>query len=130
MLQAKEAIRPLFELIGSAEFDTESAALQALRTIGKEAKKFCIEQLKCRPITKNNERAAILASSFELDDELAECILSELEDPEVQKKEHLATYLVLALSELKKPKALRLQAIANLLPPSVQHEVKVIITSC
>lgn len=129
-LKEKSAVKPLFELIGTTDFEIESASLRALSEIGDASKKFCIEQLQGRPITKNNERAAILASSLTLDDDLAECILTQLEDPEVQRREQLAVYLVLALSELKKPKALRLQAIVNFLPPSVQHEVNTIITSC
>ena len=128
-LHAKEAIKPLFELIGDEQFEIESAALQALSLIGKEAHNFCISQLKERPITKNNERAAILASSLGSDPELAVTLLEQLEDPQIQKNERLATYLVLACSDLPKSLYSRFSEIGKKMPDAVREEMDQIINS-
>lgn len=128
-LNAKAAIKPLFELIGNETFDTESAALIALSQIGKETLDFCISQLHSRPITKNNERAAILASSLHKDERFYEALLQELEDPQIQKNERLATYLVLACAELPHIFVDRFKKIASHLPAALQEEIKQIIKS-
>jgi len=122
-LQASEAIKLLFGMIGTEDFETESACIQALCQIGKSAKDFVLEQLAARPITKNNERAAIVCSSLDVDDQLAEAIICQLEDPEVQRIASLATYLVLALPKVPEPLKMRFKALLPRMPESVREEM-------
>ncbi len=128
-LKAKDAIKLLFGIIGTENFDTESAAILSLGLIGQPAREFCLEQLASRPITKNNERAAIVASSLKCDDELTEAIIGELEDPAVQKIESLATYLVLACSEISPKFKERFKLLASKMPDSVRQEMTTILKS-
>ncbi len=122
-LQANEAIKLLFGMIGLENFDTESAAISALCQIGKPARDFVIQQLTSRPISKNNERAAIVSSSLECDDQLAGEIVSQLEDKDVQKITSLATYLVLALPEVPEHLKERYKKLIPLMPDSVREEM-------
>ncbi len=122
-LQAKEAIKLLFGMIGTENFDTESAAISALCQIGKPAFDFVIEQLAARPITKNNERAAIVSSSLEMNDQLASEIVAQLEDRDVQKIQSLATYLVLALPEVPEHLQERYKKLIPLMPDSIREEM-------
>lgn len=123
-LKAVEAIEPLFQIIGTENFDTESAAIQALTMIGEPAIQFCKQQLASRPLTKNNERAAILASSLPADEALIEALISELEDPAVQKIENLAAYLVLACSTIPDRLMQRFKNLIPHMPDSVQDEMR------
>ncbi|MCE5293902.1 MAG: HEAT repeat domain-containing protein [Chlamydiales bacterium] len=123
-LQATEAIKLLFGLIGTENFDTESAAIRALRLIGEPARTFCLQQLSSRPITKNNERAAIVASSLDCDDEMQEALLCQLEDKDVQRIESLTTYLVLAVSCISPHYRERFKNILQSLPESAQQEMR------
>ncbi len=122
-LHATSAIKLLFGLIGTEDFDTESASLQALKEIGEPALQFCLAQLASRPITKNNERAAILSAMFE-STELAEAILTQLEDPEIRRVESLATYLALSLSKVPEALKERYKRLIALMPASVQEDMK------
>lgn len=129
-LKASSAIQPLFERIGNENFEVESAVLCALAKIGSQSNDFCVKQLKARPMTKNNERAAILASMLDKDEPFYEVLLQELEDLQIQKNERLATYLVLACSELPKKLLERFKKIAKQVPEAVQEEMQHIIKSC
>jgi len=123
LLGAKEAIKLIFGLIGTENFDVESAAICALSNIGEPARTFCLAQLASRPITKNNERAAIVCSSIEDDDEVIEALITQLEDPEVQKNESLATYLVLACSHVPSHLKDRFKKLIALMPEPVRQEM-------
>lgn len=129
-LKAKEAIKLLFGIIGTENFDTESAAVQALTLIGEPARAFCLSQLAARPITKNNERAAIVASSLDCDDELVNALITQLEDKDVQKNESLATYMVLAIAKIPAHFKARFKHLLPLVPESVRHEMTTILKSC
>lgn len=129
-LKAKEAIKLLFGIIGTENFDTESAAVQGLCLIGAPARAFCLAQLASRPITKNNERAAIVASSLECDDELLDALITQLEDPDVQKIEGLATYLVLACARVPEHFRARFKNLLPLMPEAVRYEMTTILKSC
>jgi hypothetical protein len=127
ILQAKEAIKLLFGMIGSENFDTESACLEALRRIGMPARHFILEQLASRPITKNNERAAIAASALESDHDLALAIIEQLEDKDVQKITSLATYLVLACSKIPQELQDRYKKLIPLMPDSIAQEMRLVL---
>jgi len=89
------AIIALFEMIGHGDFAVESLILEALKKLGEPAKEFLIERIRSRPITHDNERAALALVSFGDDPLVCRLCLEELADPEVLKKELLTTYLSL-----------------------------------
>lgn len=129
-LQATDAIKLLFGLIGTENFDIESAAVQALSLMNGPVQAFCLTQLASRPITKNNERAAIVASALTASDELYDAIITQLEDAQVQKIESLATYLVLAMEKIPPAFRDRCKRLLPLMPESVRHEMTTILKSC
>lgn len=92
-LKAVEAIPELFVLIGNTNFLIESAALSALENIGEKAKEFCLKVLKSRPLTHDNERASIALACFHHDAAIDQACREQLQDPQVQKKEPLFSYL-------------------------------------
>jgi hypothetical protein len=100
MLKAESAIEPLFLMLTKHDFDVENAALTALAAIGDKAKQFCLKLLMSRPLTQDNERAAIAISAFAFDEPVGQAILALLRDKEVQKKEPLVTYLIIACENL------------------------------
>ncbi len=129
-LQAKEAIKLLFGLIGTEDFDTENASIQALRLIGDPAKEFCLAQLASRPITKNNERAAIALSSMDYDYRIALALLEELEDPQIQKLDSLTSYLVIGVAKIPADLKERFMKVAAKLPSGAREELTTILKSC
>jgi len=93
-LKAKEAIPYLFCMLDQDSFDVQNAALKALSEIGDEAKEFCIKNLESRPLTKNNELAAMALASFDCDDAVAKALLRQLADSTVLQKEPLIFYIL------------------------------------
>ena len=69
---------PLFEALGNGEFYMEECILEALSLIGPKAKDFLIKALTNFPITKDNERAAIVLLNFKEDPELSKSFLKML----------------------------------------------------
>lgn len=96
----KSAIAALFEAIRENEFFEEDTSIAALKAIGEPAREFLLSQLQNRPITIDNERAAITLIQFE-DEAVAKACFQLLK--EINTKEHLplATYLVLGCSKLE-----------------------------
>jgi HEAT repeat protein len=131
ILQAKEAISPLFEAISRREFFVEEATLQALFKIGAPAKEFLLKALLKMPLSKENENAAIALIAFKDDPAIPKACLRLLEDPEVQKKESLFTYLLLTCDDLtEKEEISRLEALASLpLSPALKEELSWILRS-
>lgn len=128
-LKAEAAIEPLFLMLTKYDFEIESASLAALALIGDKAQDFCLKMLTSRPITLDNERAAIACCTFPPNEILGQAILSQLQDKEIQKKERLATYLVLACENLPENQMSLLKeiALAGTLPKNVQDEITVIL---
>ncbi len=93
ILKSDAAIPALFMMIGSCDFDNESACLASLAMIGDTAKRFCLNQLTSRPITKDTERAAVALSHFELTEEEKKLLFTMLQDPQVNQKKSLVMYL-------------------------------------
>ena len=70
-LRYEPAIVPLFYLIGEGDFEMEGAVLSALRSIGEASKQFLRKQLIARPLTKDNERAALALLEFLPNEEIS-----------------------------------------------------------
>lgn len=97
----RRAIAALFESIHENEFFEEDTSLLALKRIGEPARDFLLQLLQSKPITIDNERAAIALIQFENDPEIARQCLILLRDPQVLDHLPFATYLVLGCCALK-----------------------------
>lgn len=100
----KRAIMSLFEFIGRSDVLDEESSLRALRAIGEPAKEFLLKVLRSRPVTEDNERAAIALIHFKDDPEVGKVCLEMLQDPAMRKMLPLAVYLVLACESLEDTK--------------------------
>lgn len=96
----KRAIISLFEAIGSGDFFNEDTTLSALKAIGAPAKEFLLRVLHGKPLTADNEKAAIALIIFKDDPEVASTCLNMLKELDLKKHIPLATYLVLACEGL------------------------------
>jgi len=77
------AIPILFARIGQTDFRTESAIVHALHLMGEPVKKICLKKLVAKPISQDNERAAIVLAYFLPDQKIeaqAKSLLSEVDD--------------------------------------------------
>ena len=82
LLKDARAIRPLFERMSCDNSVVEESVLVALEEIGEASKVFCLKVLQSRPITYDNENAAIiLASAFPEDPETIAVAKKQIEDP-------------------------------------------------
>jgi hypothetical protein len=122
VLKADQAIPYLFYMLSSDTFDTQSAALQALKKIGEKAKIFCIEHLQSRPFSKSNELAAMALASFSCDDQIAQALIHELQDPKVWFEEPLVFYILASSEALPKSTHEAFYEILN--NPSLPQEVR------
>lgn len=127
-----KAIEPLFLSIGKEGFFMEETLLEALRRIGPSAKEFLIKRVTSRPLTQDNEKAALALTYFSQDEEVATLAFEELKDTFIRKKPSLSTYLIFASEGLKcKEKRKEFEALSkdlNFLPPSLLHEMKMVLT--
>lgn len=96
----KRAIISLFELIGEEDFFSEDVVLSALKQIGEPAKEFLLRVLHSKPITFDNERAAIALDQFKDDPEVSIACFKALKELDLKQHEVLATYLILACEGL------------------------------
>jgi hypothetical protein len=92
----KRAIISLFESIGNEDFFNEDLALEALHKIGEPAKAFLLKVMHARPITADNESAALALVQFKDDPEVGKACLEALKGLDIKKEFPLATYLILA----------------------------------
>lgn len=100
----KRAIISLFESIGNEDFFNEDLALEALKHIGDAAKVFLLKVMHARPITADNESAAMALIQFKDDPEVGTACLEALKTLDIKKEFPLATYLILACEGLKDTK--------------------------
>lgn len=126
-----KAIEPLFSALGKEGFFMEESILEALKRIGTASKEFLMKRIESRPITIDNEKAALALTYFSDDEEAAKLAFKELQDPLNRKKPSLATYLIFASEGLKDPSdQKKFKALAkdtDFLPPSLLNEMKMII---
>jgi HEAT repeat protein len=100
----KRAIISLFEAIGSGDFFNEDTVLSALKMIGDPAKEFLLKVLHGKPLTSDNDQAAVALIVFKDDPTVSSTCLKMLQELDFQKHIALATYLVLACEGLRDPK--------------------------
>lgn len=126
----KRAINALFELIGEEDFYSEEMAVHALKLIGTPAKEFLLHVLHAKPVTYDNERAAVALVQFKDDPEVVNACFSLLKELDLKKSELLATHLVLICEGLKDE---RRQALIDLgkdpkTPTMLRQDIKTIST--
>jgi hypothetical protein len=96
----KKAIIALFETLDMGDFEHEESTLRAIRALGEPARDFLLNVVKGRPITFDNERAALGLIAFIDDPKVQECVLDELMDPKVRASSPLNSYLALVCERL------------------------------
>ncbi len=126
-----KAIEPLFSALGKEGFFMEESILEALKRIGEPTKEFLLKTLQSRPLTIDNERAALALTYFSDDEEVANHAFKELQDPINRKNPSLATYLIFSTESLKDPEECKkfkiLSKDTQFLPPSLLSEMKMIV---
>lgn len=105
-IQDPRAIIPLFEILGKEMTFDESVILEALKSIGHEACEFLLKIVSSRPITKDNEQAALALSIFADDSRVATVCYDELKDS-IVRGDQLLTFYLLANCETLKSTPLR-----------------------
>lgn len=128
----KRAIISLFESVGQDDFFADDQILKALRSIGEPAKQFLLRVVAGRPITEDNERAAIALVAFNDDPEAAETCFRLLQSPDVREDPCLPTYLVMACEGLQDPvkrENFKTLSYDALLPKQLREDMKAIIHS-
>lgn len=122
----KRAIISLFEAIGSGNFFNEDIVLSSLKAIGEPAKAFLLKVLQGKPLTGDNDQAAVALIIFKDHPEVSSICLKMLQELDIQKHLHLATYLVLAcegLSTLKEQKDLLALGEKPSTPKNIRQDI-------
>jgi hypothetical protein len=97
-MKYEPATRGLFSLINRTDFDTESAALAALKRIGAPARQFALMRLASYPFTVDHERAALVLIEFLPDPEIEALFTSLVHDPRLTNS-RLKEYLSIGLEK-------------------------------
>ncbi|NGX60906.1 MAG: hypothetical protein K940chlam9_00380 [Chlamydiae bacterium] len=90
----EEAVIPLFEMLGKKCVFEEEAILSAFVSLGDTARDFLIQQIQSRPLTQDTVHAAFALTAFAEELDVARLALKTLQDPEVQSKPVLRSYLL------------------------------------
>ena len=128
----KRAIISLFEAIGSGDFFSEDTILKALKAIGEPAKKFLLTVLQGKPLTSDNDQAAVALIIFKDDPEVSTVCLNMLKELDIAKHLPLATYLVLGcegLSSQKEKNELLALAEKPSTPKNIRQDIAVVAKS-
>ena len=88
-----KAIRHLFHALRNDSFEVEEALHAALKSFGAEAKSFLLKRLQKKPYSRENELAASSLAGYLPDEEIQRAVQILLNDPEIQKREILSSYL-------------------------------------
>jgi hypothetical protein len=126
----KKAIISLFEELGQGDFFSDEQVVYALHKIGEPARDFLLRVVAGRPLTEDNERAAIGLVAFQDDQIVAEKCFELLQDPDIQKDGCLSVYLVLACAGMTDPvKQSLFREMANRLSSSslLRKDMEVVI---
>ncbi len=102
-LQDERAIEPLFNALGHENFFTDEALLKALSAFQEKATPFLLKILQSKPLSKDNEHAAIALSSFPHDKAIAQTCLKMLQEEDVLQRPSLAIYLIFSCHALSSP---------------------------
>lgn len=97
----KKGIITLFEALNGEDFFNEEIALKALKAIGEPAKEFLLRVLHARPITSDNERAALALIQFKEDPQVQKVALEMLQDAAIRKNPVLPVYLALVFEDVE-----------------------------
>jgi hypothetical protein len=128
----KRAIISLFETLGEGDFFSDEQVIKALHAIGEHARDFLLRVLAARPLTQDNEKAAIALIAFKDDESVAEYCFDLLQQPDIQADPCLPTYLVLASVGLKdntKREAFKAMASDPKQPRLLREDMKVLMKS-
>jgi len=126
----RRAMMSLYELIGRTEVFDEECAIFALGIIGDAAKEFLLKILKSKPITEDNERAAIGLIQFKDIPEVAHTCFELLKEPAVRASIPFSTYLVLACEGLisKEDREAFAKLVQDPATPSILHvDIKAVV---
>ncbi|MCY3974770.1 MAG: hypothetical protein OXF02_04405 [Simkaniaceae bacterium] len=96
----ERAIPPLFEAIGQDNFFTDEEMIKVLHLFGDKAALFLLKRLRSKPLSKDNENAAIALNAFCDRPDVAKAALDALREQEIAAQPSLASYLIFACSEL------------------------------
>ena len=99
----KRALIALYEPIGEENIFDEDILLDALFNIGAPAKEFLLKILGAKPLTYDNERAAVALIKFKDDQDVAKAALKMLQEIDLKKHSILANYLALICAGLTSP---------------------------
>jgi hypothetical protein len=97
-IRYEPAVPSLFSLIGRSDFDIETAALSALRQIGETAKAFALKKLPSRPLSIDNERAALVLLEFLPDENISKLFQQQLDKGVGDEADRLREYLLLGIN--------------------------------
>lgn len=131
-LAEERAVVPFFEALGREDFELDAEILNGLRQIGSASTHFLLQILQSRPLTRDNEKAAMALTAFIEDPKVAKMALRQLEDPQIRSHPELVSYLVLACEGLKDPEDQALfKSFANspAFPTSLKADAQLIINS-
>ncbi|MCB1118162.1 MAG: HEAT repeat domain-containing protein [Chlamydiia bacterium] len=122
------AIHALFNAMGQENFFTDEAMIKALKSFGDKSKQFLLKALNHKPISKNNEHAAIALMEFSDEPDVASACLQLL--PDALSHPVLATYLIFGCSALSKSSdQQKFKKLAQTAQSDLAHEMNVIIKS-
>lgn len=125
----KRAIISLFEAVGTGDFFDEDTILEALYSIGEPARTFLLTVLHGKPLTIDNERAAIALIRFKDDPIVSQACLKMLQELDLKKELAIATYLVLACEGLPPSEHQKLLDIAKRpdTPKSLCQDIAIVV---
>lgn len=128
MIQDERAIAPLYQMLGSLDFDADETLILALTSFKEKSQEFLLKRLSHEPLSKENEHAAIVLTSMPENEPVAKECLKLLSHPQIHKHTTLANYLIIGCSALKEPsdrKAFEEKALK--IPNVMKHEAEMII---
>lgn len=131
-IKDESAIISLFEEIGHEEVVDEEGALLALKEIGRPAEQFLLKALISRPITSDNERAAIALIHFKDHTEVSKTAIDLIENQDFRNTTPLSCYLAL-IAEGTHDESLRERfrkaSSEKGIPKILQEDMKMVIKS-
>ncbi|PCI77370.1 hypothetical protein COB21_03120 [Candidatus Aerophobetes bacterium] len=100
-IQDSSAIPHLFNAMVEDNFFTDDAIILALVSFGDQTLDFLLPKLKGKPFSNDNERAAIVLSSFPETDAIGKICLQLLEKTETLSRPMFSSYLIFSCGALK-----------------------------
>ncbi len=126
------AITPLFDALGHDNFFTDEGIIRALCSFGESARDFLVQRVQQRPLSKDNDYAAIVLNAFPEEETIARVSLALLQDEDVLGKLSLASYLVFncpGLTTSDERQTFCALARDEKTPKEIMREMKVVVKS-